>query len=240
MIDIHSHILFGVDDGPLTIEDSIKMVYEAEEAGVKVIVATPHYGKFLIYSDKIRENYNELLYRTRGSGVTIKLGYEVMLNPCILKKENDKNKLSLDGSNYLLFEFPYGSLPVYSHDTIYKLQLEGIVPIIAHPERNINFLKNIDLLTDFLDKGCLAQVDAGSIAGVYGEKVRNFSKKLIISDLVHFVASDAHSPGGYTDWYVKAYGKIAKWVGEHVAEMLFIQNPKVILNKSREDTSSVI
>jgi len=233
MIDIHSHLIYGIDDGPSTIEESVRMVYEAQETGVETIIATPHFEEYLSMFDEVHENFQELAYRTADCGVTIKLGCEVRLNPCILRKIKDKSKICLDDSKFMLFEFSPGSLPVYSYDVIYRLQLEGIVPIIAHPERNMNFFKDNNLLLGFTERGCLLQVDAASIISIYGERIKNFSRSLIELDLVHFVASDAHRSCGYSDWYLKAYRNVVQWVGEEKAERLFVRNAKKIIDSSR-------
>ena len=239
MIDIHSHLIFDVDDGPKTLDESLRMVCEAEEAGVKTIIATPHFREHMEGFEKVIENFQKLAHKASDSGVAIKLGCEVMLNPLILKNIDDRTKLCLDNSDYMLFEFPPGLIPSQGHDVIYRLQLEGIVPIIAHPERNICFLKDSGLLLEFIERGCLVQVDAGSIIGIYGKKIRDFSKSLIELNLTQFVASDAHTPHGYSDCYVKAYQTVSLWVGEEKANVLFAGNAATILDNGKDNARAL-
>lgn len=240
MIDVHSHIIFGVDDGPSTMEESLRMVYEAERAGIKVVIATPHYQKDIFENEKVMENYQRLLNRIIDYDVTLLLGYEVFLNPFIPGIMQNKHDLSLNGSDYLLFELPFDSIPMYSYDTIYKLQLKNIIPILAHPERNRNFVSNFNELLNFIERGCLVQLDAASIIGVYGGKAKEFAKKLIKLNMAHFVASDAHCAKDYMHWYCKAYGKVVRWAGEEYADKLFSGNAKVILENRKESVYKLI
>lgn len=232
MIDIHSHIIYGVDDGPAKKEESLKMIYEAEEAGVEVIIATPHLRNCPDNYQRVLENFNELKQQTSNDNIVLKLGREVQLSPSILDSLKHLPVCSLDDSRYLLIEMPFSHMPVYGNEAIFKLLLEGFVPIIAHPERNFSFINNRTLLYDLIDNGCLTQIDAGSIVGAYGDKSKNFARQLCMSNLVNFIASDAHDTYGYTDWYIKAYHNIVNWVGEERAEKLFNSNAEIILQDS--------
>lgn len=221
MIDIHSHIIFGVDDGPCTIEQSISMVHNAEKAGIKIIVATPHSHENLFETERLSENYQEILYRIRDFGVTLKLGYEVFIHPSVPGMEKGNRGLTLDRTRYLLFELPFNSLPVYGFDVIVRFRLENVTPIIAHPERNRNFLKNFNDIAGYTKAGSMVQVDAASILGVYGREVRDFVKKLMKCNRVDFVASNAHCAEDYAQWFLAAYREVSKWVGEENARRLF-------------------
>lgn len=235
MIDIHSHIVFGVDDGPSTIDDSVEMVYQAERAGIKVIIATPHFNENLFETGKVAENYCELLLRTVDYDVTIKLGYEVLLNPYIIDILDNDDFFTLDNSRFMLIEFPFSLIPINSHEIIYELQLKDVIPIIAHPERCTSFVRCFDDFMDFIEAGCMVQLDAASIMGVYGKKTRHFAKKLIMDNVVDFVASDAHRASNYTDWYVEAYKKVIRWTSRENADRLFTGNAQMII-KNEEIT----
>jgi protein-tyrosine phosphatase len=234
MIDIHSHIIFGVDDGPSTIEESLKMVSEAVNAGIKIIISTPHFQKEVFENDKIVENYNMLVNRASDFDISILLGYEVLISLSLAKMLADSKPLTLNNSGYLLLELPFDSIPIYIYEVIFQLQLLGVTVVIAHPERNMNLINNFDSLLGLVERGCLIQLDAASIVGIYGRHVKGFTKKLIKLKLVHFIASDAHSAKDYANWYLKAYKKVNKWVGEDYADKLFTRNASAIVQNDFE------
>jgi protein-tyrosine phosphatase len=230
MIDIHSHIVFNVDDGPSTIKESIRMVLEAEKLGVNDIIATPHFDDALFYTGKTAENFSDLSSRIDGCDVKLHLGYEVLINPVITQKIGELKKRTLNKSRYILFELPFDNIPAYSGELLYELNVEKIIPILAHPERNRPFMKNFDSFTKFLENGCLVQIDAASIVGVYGTEIRRFAEKAIKHNLAQFVASDAHCADDYINWYLQAYKQVRRWAGEICANQLFNENAKKIIS----------
>lgn len=231
MVDIHSHIIFGVDDGPINIEQSIEMVGKAEKAGIRTIVATPHSHDKLFATDRIIENYQEILYRIRDLGVTLKLGYEVFIHPAVSGMVKASRGMTLDSGSCLLFEVPFNCTFSDGYSIIHNFRLENITPIIAHLERNRNFLKKNKDISKYINAGCMIQVDAASIIGVYGRSVKEFAKILMECGLVSFVASNAHCAEDYEKWYLIAYRFAVKWVGEENADRLFLRNAESILNK---------
>lgn len=233
MIDIHCHLIHEVDDGPSTIKESMRMVLEAQKIGIRRIVATPHFYDGLFDAQKASENFKELATRVSSYGVELLQGYEVFVAPGIHEFVGNWEDLTLSGSRYLLFELPFGSIPMYCSELLYKLNLGNIIPVMAHPERNMYFIKNIDRLIDFIDEGCLVQLDAASIVGVYGSRARNFSKKLLKLGLVQFIASDAHCANDYTEWFKAAYKQVLNWVGEEHTLKLFSGNQQMILGDSQ-------
>ena len=232
MIDIHSHIVFGVDDGPSTIKESIRMVLEAEKLGVKEIIATPHYNDLLFHTDKTDTNYSVLSSRVADCDVKLHIGYEVFLNPSLLDKVRALKAKTLNNSSYILFELPFDHIPVYSSKLLYELHVEKMIPILAHPERNRAITKNFDSFINFIESGCLVQVDAGSIVGAYGAEARHFAEKVIKLNLAQFVASDAHCAADYSNWYLPAYKQVNRWVGETYTHQLFNENAKKIISNS--------
>lgn len=231
MIDIHCHIIHGVDDGPKNIMDSIRMILEAAQVGITAIVVTPHYHKGIYNSDLVLDHFYELKSRTDDFGIDLYLGYEVFLSTALSDVLKDKNKYTLNNSQYLLFELPFDVIPVEINKTIFRLHSEKIVPILAHPERYPYFVKSIDKFIDVVETGCLVQVDAASIVGLYGNKVKNFTKKLIKYNMVHFIASDAHKPGDYINYYKKAYEQVSEWFGAEFSKDLFLHKENFILNQ---------
>lgn len=228
MIDIHCHIIFGVDDGPSTIKDSVRMVLEAEKLGVDKIIVTPHYNKYVYNSDKVLENFYKIKSRIRDFGVELFLGYEVFLISSINDVLTQKGDYTLNKSKYLLFELPFDIMPVNINETVLKLHSEGIVPIIAHPERNMYFVRNMQKFIELIETGCLVQLDAASLVGVHGSNVKRFAKKLIDMNLVQFVASDAHKPEDY-ELYKRSYDIVKNWAGKEYSDKIFTYNQSVII-----------
>jgi protein-tyrosine phosphatase len=229
MIDVHSHLIYGVDDGPPTIKESIRMVLEAERIGIKTIIATPHYRKGLFKAENAVEHYIELKSRVKDCNIEILLGYEVYFDSIIPDVMTVKDRFTLNKSKYLLFEMPFDIIPSNISDVILNLHMENFIPVIAHPERNRFFVKNFQFFLEFIESGCLIQLDAASILGVYGSAVKKFTKNLIKLNLAHFVSSDAHSATDYINWYLPAYEKVKCWGGAEYAETLFYKNQKMLL-----------
>ncbi|HEY8890091.1 MAG TPA: CpsB/CapC family capsule biosynthesis tyrosine phosphatase [Clostridium sp.] len=197
MIDIHSHILPGIDDGSKDMEMSIKMLKLAEEKGTKTIVATPHYirGIYENYYDEILTLLQELKLQAKTSGIDIEilLGQEVMLDKHSLKLCREKKLRGINGESYMLIEFPMDKLPKDALDLIYELRLLNIKPIIAHPERYEYIYETPTAINGFIEEGCLFQINTGSLQGLFGKKVQSCAKLLVREGLVNFIASDAHS-----------------------------------------------
>lgn len=229
MIDIHSHLVFDVDDGAPTIEKSLEMLEHADRVGIKHIIATPHFDGNTLTADKAEKNFLELLTRTENSPIKIHLGFEVFFEPSIVNIQKGKKDLTLNHTQYMLIEFPNGEIPPYSSDTLFHLQLNNIVPILAHPERNIFFVKNLPMLMEWINRGCLIQVDAASIVGAYGWAIKRFTRKLIKKGFVNFIASDAHCAKDYELWFLPAYEKVKKWVGKEQALQLFGKNQEALI-----------
>ncbi|MHB8062190.1 MAG: tyrosine-protein phosphatase [Ruminiclostridium sp.] len=235
MIDIHSHIIFGVDDGPSTITQSLNMIKEAERLGIGLIVASPHYHETVYDLERVEENYQELLYRASDYDVTINMGYEVFVNPNNQALIKNRKKLSMSRSGLILFEFPFNANPQECIEMVCKIRLQKIIPVIAHIERNRVFLNRIEYFVAFIKAGCYIQIDAASIVGVYGSRIKEFSKKLIQLKFVDMVASNAHCAADYLNWYAKAYNNVSQWVGKEAASMLFHDNAKNILESGNSD-----
>ncbi|PYG87783.1 protein-tyrosine phosphatase [Ruminiclostridium sufflavum DSM 19573] len=230
MIDIHCHLIPNVDDGPSTIENSMEMISEAIKLGITSIITTPHYNKSIYRSDSVPDNFYKLKQSSRSLGVDLLLGYEVFLCTSFYDIISQKRKYTLNKSKYLLFELPFDIMPVDINNTMQKLHSEGLVPIIAHPERNKYFSKDMDKFINLIVPHCLVQLDAASIAGVYGLNVKRFTKRLISQNLVDFIASDAHRPEDYKNWYPKALENVKSWAGEEYCNKVFNSNQNIILN----------
>src|SRR5690625_3368819 len=174
MIDIHSHILPGLDDGAKTEEDSLDMAQQAVEQGIHTIIATPHHKNSKY--DNIRESIikhtvilNDL-FKAHNVPLTLLPGQETRINGEMIKDIQNGELLSLNDTKYLFVELPFGHAPRYTEAMLYDIQLEGYSPIIVHPERNRELLEHPDRLYGMVRKGALTQVTASSLMGYFGKK----------------------------------------------------------------------
>lgn len=197
MIDIHSHILPGVDDGAQTMEDSIAMAREAVKEGIHTIIATPHNknGKYENIKSSIISNVLQLnsLLQKENIPITILPGQENRIYGEIIEDMEINKILTLNHSQYLFIEFPSSHVPRYTEQILYDLQLKNVTPIIVHPERNQELIEQPDKLYKLVNNGVLTQVTAASLAGYFGKKIKIYSQQLIEANLTHFIASDAHN-----------------------------------------------
>lgn len=197
MIDIHCHILPGIDDGAATIEDSLAMARAAVKEGITTIIATPHHknNQFINPKSSILTKVNDLntVLKQENIPLTILPGQEVRIYGEVLEDYYKEEILTLNHTKYLFIEFPSSSVPRYAERLLYELQTEGIIPIIVHPERNKELQEKPELLYQFVKNGALTQVTASSVAGYFGKNVKKFSEQLIEHNLTHFLASDAHN-----------------------------------------------
>ena len=234
MIDLHCHILPGIDDGAKDIEDSLAMARMAVAEGVTHILATPHYknGRWTNEKDVINKQVEILQQEldSRAIPLTIFPGQEVRIVGELIE-DISENKIQFidEGSQFLLIEFPTATIPAFTDSLFFELQKTGITPIIVHPERNHAILTDPNELLSLIEKGALAQLTAGSYVGSFGKKIQKFSKQLIEADLVHFIASDAHNTTSRSFYMKEAYQQLEKEFSLKKAEN-FQQVTKDIIN----------
>ena len=196
MIDIHNHIIAGVDDGAADIEESLEMLKLAENDGTEIIFATPHYIKGVFETDfkTVRKETERLkqLAQEKGIKIDIACGQEIMLDNSVIDGLLEGNLKGLNDSGYILVEFPMDKLPEGYADSLYELRIREYVPVIAHPERYKYILEKPSRINKFIKEGCLFQLNAGSITGRFGKEVKKLSQTLIKNGLCSFIASDAH------------------------------------------------
>jgi protein-tyrosine phosphatase len=199
MIDIHCHILPGIDDGAQSIEDTIKMARAAVDEGIHTIIATPHHknSKYDNPKDLIIPRVEEVNQVLTSEGIDLKIlpGQEVRLYGELIEGIENSEILSLNHTQYVFVEFPSNHVPRYAETLLFDLQLKEITPIIVHPERNQEIIERPEVLYNLVKKGALTQVTASSVSGHFGKKIKNFSFQLIEANLTHFIASDAHNVG---------------------------------------------
>jgi protein-tyrosine phosphatase len=227
MIDLHCHILPGIDDGAQTIEDSLAMAEDAIRDGIKCVVATPHASnEYRFDYAKVRAAGEELQSRL-GERLRIATGCDFHLNPeNLLALKKDAAQFCINQKDYLLVEFNEFSIPPAMDQTLHELHLKGLRPIITHPERNGILRSQPERLQSWVRLGCYAQVTAGSLSGVFGPGARADSWTWIDQGLVHFVSSDGHNTARRPVKLRFAYDAIASERGKDVAEALLVENPR--------------
>ncbi|WP_377887491.1 tyrosine-protein phosphatase [Alkalihalobacillus sp. R86527] len=198
MIDIHSHILPGIDDGAKTIEDSLAMARQASDQGITKIVASPHHrnGAFENERLSILKEVDLLNTTLQQEGIDIEIlpGQENRIYGELIEDIHGEELLTVNETGiYMLIEFPSSHLPRYANKLLFDLQVNGFIPIIVHPERNREIMENPDRLYKLIKEGALSQLTGSSVTGKMGKKIQKFSMDLIYHNLAHFVASDAHN-----------------------------------------------
>jgi protein-tyrosine phosphatase len=200
MFDIHCHILFGVDDGSRSFAESQAMLHAARRAGINHIVCTPHYRGRNVNRQRITENYQTLHAFAQKQGFKMALGFEVYWEALADISRGGAAELCIEDTNLLLLEFACGSLPPNWQRIIFDLQGQGIQPIIAHPERYRPLQNNIGIATEMKDLGCLLQLSGNFADGGLLSNSKRTAIKLLESNLIDYVASDAHSVEDYTSY----------------------------------------
>jgi protein-tyrosine phosphatase len=195
VIDLHSHILPGLDDGPARQEESVLIARVAAFDGAHTILATPHVREDHPYAleeiESRTEGLNARLAR-EGIGLNVLAGAELALTRVADLDDDTLARLCLGHSNAILVESPYGEATNLVENTLFNLQVRGFRPVLAHPERCPAFMKSPERLQELVDRGMLCSVTAGSMAGRFGRTVQRFARVMFERGLVHDVASDAH------------------------------------------------
>lgn len=232
-VDIHNHVLFGIDDGSDSLKTSFEMLKIAKEEKISKIIITPHfiYGAINNTDQYIKNKLVEFKEFVKEQGFAIELypGSEVFISPETGALVLEDTVCRLNNSKYVLVEFPMLSIPDYAQDVLFQLQLQGYKPIIAHPERNKVFQQYPDELYKLVERGILAQVNSSSINKLYGKNVEKIALKFIEAGLVHFVATDAHTCRGRSPRMLRAYERVKEVRGKDVADNLFINNGTAVI-----------
>lgn len=229
VFDIHNHLLFGVDDGPKSLDASIALAEAAVEQGVTHIAATPHCNDRYAYKPELMHEQISILRERFAGRLTIGTGCEFHLSYDNLESLHQApSRFTINNKQYLLVEFSDTAIPPVMDDVLYKIQLLGIVPVITHPERNPILIANPSRLAAWLRRGALVQVTAASLLGRFGHRIQVTTEKLIEKNWAHVVASDAHHVIRRPPAMREAYQYLGHKFGQETADRLCVHNPREI------------
>jgi protein-tyrosine phosphatase len=230
MIDIHCHPLAGVDDGADTFEVSVEMCRMAAADGITHLVATPHHNYNYVYDLEGNRKKLAELQAAVGDSPKLLLGCDLHLSYDNFQELIEKrSSFTINNTQYILVEFGDHFIPQQLDRVFYELQCAGLVPILTHPERNPVFRRKPDLLSHWVERGCLVQVTAKSYVGGFGSSIRQLAERWLDYNLIHFFASDAHSLNSRPPVLSSCYEKAAAAKGKETAERLLVENPRVVI-----------
>ena len=240
MIDLHNHILFGIDDGPKAIEESIQMCRIGHQDGIRTIVATPHILPGIYQNNrstilnKVQELQSAICHLPSAMELKILPGADVHFSSDILHRYEEGEIVTVnDQGRYLMIEFAFQGVPYQAEEVLFKLLTKGITPIISHPERNMEIGERPKRYYEMIRIGCLGQVTAMSLTGDFGTGVRRIAEKLLSKRLIHIIASDAHSADGRPPILSAAVKAAEKIVGKEEAMRMVTEYPQAILEGNR-------
>ena len=239
MIDIHSHIIFDVDDGPKTLEDSRRLLEESYRQGVRTIISTSHRrkGMFETPEEKIAANFKQVqeLAKQVADDLTVLYGAEIYYTSDILQKLEEGRFPSLGDTKYVLIEFSMNTPYKDIHSALGNVIRLGMTPVVAHIERYYCLENDEDRVSELINMGCYMQVNSSNVLKpkLFGDRYKFMKKRVqffLERDLVHFVASDMHNLDDRPPYMQKAYQIVAKKYGAERAEELFKTNQEILLS----------
>lgn len=197
MIDMHTHLLFGVDDGPRNIEETFALVQKAQDEGITDIICTSHtcHPQYDVERSEVLSQTTLLRDVIREAGLDVQLhpGQEIRLTEDIIERLDNNELLTLANSRYLLLELPSQTIPAYTVNVIQAMLERELIPIIAHPERNRAIAEKPERLERLVRHGAAAQITSGSLSGHFGRNIQKLSLQLVEANLVHAYGSDVHN-----------------------------------------------
>ena len=235
MIDIHCHLLPGIDDGPKSLDDSLAMARHAVKAGIKKIVATPHItpGRYDNSLKTIQPVFNNLKASIIAENIPLEISFaaELRFDPIIMDLVNNDELPVLgkyEGERLILLEFPHSHIPPGSEELIQWLADRGVRVLIAHPERNRSVLGDIEKITPLVKLGCLLQITGGSLTGVFNDAAKQCGTELLKRGWVSIIASDAHNLHARCPELEPARKEAEKIVGEEASLEMVFGRPEII------------
>lgn len=235
MIDMHSHILPGIDDGSKNLEETYSLIEEAKKAGFSGIVLTSHYMEG--YYEEEEHTRKELMDKLNVEDIHIYIGSEIYISDSMVELINSKKASSINNSRYILFEMPFNTKPMNIYEVVYELLQYKYVPILAHPERYTFVQKEPDIIYELIEKGVLMQANYGSIIGQYGKKAQLIVKKFLESNIIHFLGSDVHRINTVYPKMKQILKILKDLIGEENLHKLTTVNPNKVINNEEIEIS---
>jgi protein-tyrosine phosphatase len=235
MIDLHTHILPDWDDGASSQVESEEMLAIAREDGISKVVLTPHVYRMTKRSDDLRSLKSRIrgfLKQSKAFEVQLYGGAEVFVHTDMIPHIQDYS-LTVNGSDFVFIEFPSGHVPAGVTHLVFQMMLEGLIPIISHPERNAMFADKPEILYELIRQGAVGQVNALSITGGLGKKTQKTAESFLRHGLVHLIASDAHDAKTRPPRLSRAVEMAEKVVGAEKAEAMVTRVPEAILGNEQ-------
>lgn len=233
MIDLHCHILPGIDDGALDLAMALRMARIAADDGIRVIACTPHIYPGMYDNDAagIRVAVAELQMHLDTAGIALRLlaGADVHLTPDLVADVRSDKIPTLGGSRYILLEPPHHVAPPRFEEAVFELMAAGLVPVITHPERLSWIESHYDIFERLVERGCWMQVTAGALTGRFGRRVRYWGERFVCEGHAHVLATDAHHPERRPPLLAEARHAAAVLIGEEQALHLVDTRPSLIL-----------
>lgn len=243
-VDVHSHILPGLDDGAHDLGAAVDMLRMAYEDGIKYVILTPHYipGTMEISRHEVQKAITGIRDIIKAEGIDVEVfpGNEVYLDARTVRAVESNMVFTLNESRYVLIELPVTEMYMYIRNVLFELVLKGYVPIIAHPERNPGLSGQPGMLMELIEEGALVQVNSSSLVGLYGKKVYEAAHSFLKQGIVHFVGTDAHSPSGRKPLLRRAYDAVESEFGTRYARKLFIENGMAVIRNEEIHAENVV
>jgi protein-tyrosine phosphatase len=233
MIDLHSHILPGVDDGSPDMETTLAMARMAVDDGIQIMACTPHFMPGLYHNNAadIKQRVlalNEILI-THNIDLPMVAGGDIHIRPDFIECLRKKTVLCLHDSRYVLFEPPHVMMPLRLEELLLNIQGAGYVPIVTHPERLAWIEQHYPAIERMVEAGAWMQVTSGSLTGRFGRRPQYWAQRMLQDGLVHVMASDAHNLGSRPPKMAKAFDIAAQELGVEEARNLVLARPHAVL-----------
>lgn len=232
-VDLHAHVLPGIDDGPPDMPTAVALLRAAADGGTAAIVATTHSAEVLQFgfdaaAMQARLAAVQAAAQAAGVAITVAYGTEIFLENDSVQRLREGRLFPLNQTRHVLIEPPFGALPLYLDQALFELQTNGYIPIMAHPERNAEVQDQPRRLEEWAARGALIQMSAASLLGGFGRAAQRTAKLAVGRRLCHLIASDAHDPVRRPPMLRPAYDAVAREFGADVAQALFVTYPAAV------------